>query len=348
MSVKKSLVGGRLKGSFDVVCFGRIAEDTFLGGDIFTPICAHGSCYEHIALGSKQAVESLESSFGGNALNAATTFARQGFIASMCIEIGDEATSRMALEEIGKEGIDLGLIYQQKGFRIPRSINIVAPNGERAILAHRGSPVETDLLLATLGGVDSIWAYISSLNDQKLLAAVSNWAKEAGVRVAFNPGSTELENPRQTIHLLGEVEVLILNKEEAQRFLKDLHFLTQKTNPKLNADSSQPSSKNTSKDLARLGAAELAELGLEFANICVVTDGPKGSWAAQRDGQRIHMGIHDDVKVVDRTGAGDAFASGFVCGLINNLSLEEALEFGATNATSVVSHVGSRVGILRA
>ena len=50
--------------------------------------------------------------------------------------------------------------------------------------------------------------------------------------------------------------------------------------------------------------------------------------------------------MVDRTGAGDAFGSGFVAGLIQASRIEYAIRLGSANATSVVEYVGAKKGIV--
>ena len=52
-------------------------------------------------------------------------------------------------------------------------------------------------------------------------------------------------------------------------------------------------------------------------------------------------------EVVDRTGAGDAFGSGFVSALAKGAGVEQAIRAGSANATSVVEYVGAKKGILR-
>ena len=59
-------------------------------------------------------------------------------------------------------------------------------------------------------------------------------------------------------------------------------------------------------------------------------------------------GLYKDVKVKERTGAGDAFASGFLSVIATGGSIEDALTYGAANSTSVVQHVGGKKGILKA
>ena len=50
--------------------------------------------------------------------------------------------------------------------------------------------------------------------------------------------------------------------------------------------------------------------------------------------------------MVDSTGAGDAFGSGFVAGLMLGKPIEEAVEWGKKQAASVVEHIGAKKGLL--
>ncbi len=56
--------------------------------------------------------------------------------------------------------------------------------------------------------------------------------------------------------------------------------------------------------------------------------------------------MYEDIPVVDRTGAGDAFVSGFTAMIAEEKTLEEALVFASANSTSVVSKIGAKAGIL--
>ncbi len=54
-----------------------------------------------------------------------------------------------------------------------------------------------------------------------------------------------------------------------------------------------------------------------------------------------------DKKAKDKTGAGDAFGSGFLSRYAAKKSLTEAMDFGIANASSVVSQIGAKAGILK-
>ncbi len=125
----------------------------------------------------------------------------------------------------------------------------------------------------------------------------------------------ELKEPDKIRTLLEDVSVLLVNKEEMKVFVEG----------------------QTLEELVRHGA--------NLVKTVVVSDGPNGVMAT--DGEQIvKAGMYEDVPVVDRTGAGDAFGSGFVAWHATGKSLEEAITFASANATSVVSKIGATPGIL--
>jgi len=80
--------------------------------------------------------------------------------------------------------------------------------------------------------------------------------------------------------------------------------------------------------------------------IILLTDGAAGAYAS--DGEnRFKMPIYPDPAApVDRTGAGDSFASTFVAALAKGNTLEGALQWAPINSMSVVQKVGAQAGLL--
>jgi ribokinase len=80
--------------------------------------------------------------------------------------------------------------------------------------------------------------------------------------------------------------------------------------------------------------------------LTVITDSTNGANAF--DGNEvIKMGIYTDTRpVVDKTGAGDAFASGFLAALFYKKSLKEALAWGVVNSGACIKEIGSIHGLL--
>src|SRR5690606_8351019 len=161
------------------------------------------------------------------------------------------------------------------------------------------------------------WLYISSLSgDIDALKTAIDYAKRRDIKIAINPGQGELKHFKQFRDLLDGVTILSCNREEMSGLFDG----------------------KTTEQILRKAC--------EKVSIVLLTDGPKGSFAA--DG--VHMfsaGMYEDVKVVDRLGAGDAFTSGFVSKIAEGQSIEQALTFASANSTSVVSFVGAKTGILR-
>ncbi len=56
--------------------------------------------------------------------------------------------------------------------------------------------------------------------------------------------------------------------------------------------------------------------------------------------------MYEDVKVIDRTGAGDGFGSGFLSQWAQDSSLKDAIVFASANSTSIVTKIGAKTGIL--
>ncbi len=76
--------------------------------------------------------------------------------------------------------------------------------------------------------------------------------------------------------------------------------------------------------------------------LVIVTRGDKGAVAISGD-KVFETGIQKNLKIVDLTGAGDLFASGFLHGYINNLSLKECLEKGTEMSSRVIQQIGARL-----
>ena len=137
--------------------------------------------------------------------------------------------------------------------------------------------------------------------------------KKKGVKLAFNPSSYLTERKHLIKDLLPLADVLVLNKEEAQMITKN-------------------------KDLL-LGLHQLTN------GIVVITD--KNKRIGCYDGKTKYYLKPNKIRVVERTGAGDAFASGFVAGLISNKNIAYCLRLGLRQSESVIRHFGAKNNLLR-
>jgi sugar/nucleoside kinase (ribokinase family) len=224
--------------------------------------------------------------------------------------------SEAILRELDNENVDVSGVYQSEHMQAGYGTILLAPSGERTILSFHGKgPKHGDphLQLDRIVGAD--WVYPSALHSIPLLEEVISRAKESGVKVMFNPDSKELEQPAKLKSLLEDIEVLCVNRDEAKLLVHG----------------------ETSEELVRHF--------LNFVPVVIVSDGPNGVVAS--DGKTIiRAGMYQDVKVIDRLGAGDAFASGFLSQWSQGKSLKESIVFASANSTSVVTKIGAKAGIL--
>lgn len=302
-----------------MLAIGSAVQDVFLSNsDAFKPVCVNpNECFEQLPLGAKADVNNIEFSTGGGATNAAVTFSRQGLHSIFMGTVGYDPAGEAVLADLDKEGVDTTHLSYSEKYNTGYSTLLLAPNGERTILTYRGASTHYDVKnfnLSELAHVD--WLYVSSMaGSMEVLTAIFEQAKNMNVKVAFNPGKGELKESQKLKSLLEDVDVLLLNKEELQTIVEGQSL------------------------------EELVRHAHHYCPVVIGSDGPSGVVAT--DGNEIvTAGMYEDVPVVDRTGAGDAFGSGFLSQWAQGKSLKESVVFASANSTSVVSYIGAKTGIL--
>ena len=169
-----------------------------------------------------------------------------------------------------------------------------------------------------MSSIQTKWLYITSLGgDLGILKMIIDWANRREIYIAINPGTLELKKRKALLSLLKRTQIVIMNQDEAAELVQ-------------------------SEDIEQI----IRKLHKNGVHIALLTNGGKGSWALYGD-EVYKSGIYKKVRVVDRAGSGDAYGSGFVAALVRGKNMEEALSFAAANATSVVTYVGAKTGILK-
>lgn len=300
-----------------MLCIGSATQDVFLlGGNAFKPKCESGVCYEHLLLGAKIEMDKVIFCTGGDAMNAATTFARQGLDTSFMGNIGTDHAGEAVLKVFDEEGINTRYLKQLPNHNTNYSTVLLAPNGERTILTYHGAPQHedgSDLDFDAITHAD--WIYVSSVGSMNLLNRIFSTAAKNGVKIAFNPSTRELKQPDKLRALLDDVTVLITNKEEMQQIVEGTSL------------------------------EELIHHAVRLVRNVVITDGNNGS-IATNGVEVVRAGLYDTKKSVDRLGAGDAYGSGYITMLAQGKSIEQAVTFASANAHSVVQQYGAKAGIL--
>lgn len=325
---------------FDVITIGTATRDVFLRSPLFKgeikdqkelkKLGIHAEEAACFGLGSKIGIEEPVIEVGGAAINAATTFARQGFKTAAFFKIGNDESGKAIINGLKKEKISsLGLI--DKKVKTAFSTILLSPDSERTILTYRGASEtikETEIPFPKL---KSKWVYMSPSNiHSNLVKKIVDHFYKSGASIAINPSNAMIKlGIKKLLPILRKTKVLILNREEAS-YLTKIDY-------------------NNGKEIFR-------RMDKIIEGVFIMTDGPKGAWIS--DNKNLYqIKTFFSNKVIDKTGAGDAFGSGFVAGLIQKNeqcikglcsveNIKYAARLASANATSAVEKIGATPGIL--
>lgn len=301
-----------------LLAIGAAVQDVFLShSDEFTPVVENPhESFMKLELGAKADVNNITFSTGGGATNAAVTFARQGLHSQFMGTVGHDPAGQAVLDDLDREGVDTSHISFSNTYNTGYSVLLLAPSGERTILTYRGASTHYDAKNFDLRESKADWLYVSSMaGSMEALDKIFTQAHELGIKIMFNPGKGELSQPRKLKALLEDVTVLSVNREEMQTIVEGSEL------------------------------DELVRHAMHYVPVAIVSDGPNGVVAS--DGKTIvRAGMYEDVPVIDRTGAGDAFGSGFLSQWAQGKTLKESILFASANSTSVVTKIGAKTGIL--
>lgn len=313
---------------YDVIAIGTVTRDVFLKSSDFEVVknsnyrTGRVGCF---MLGTKLEIPKVAIASGGGGTNTAVSFARQGLKTGCIGRVGKDEVAKGIIEELKKEGVD-ALFQIDKEHDTAYSTILVVADGERTILEYRGandymSEKEIDWgKLAPAGGVK--WVYIDSLGGNvNLLFAILNWAKNIGAKTAFNPDKRMIKLGAGLHKYLDTVDIFIANEDESA-YVAGIEYKEERE-PEV-----------------------FKKLDEAVRGIVVMTKGPRGVEVS--DGKKHYLAAVPDSPIVDRTGAGDSFGSGFTSGYIeSNGDIEYAIQLGTANATSVVQYFGAKQGLLK-
>lgn len=308
--------------NYDVVSIGAATLDIFMRSDKFKVVQSAdipGGIAMCEVYGGKMEVEEVQIMSGGGATNTAVSFAKKDLKTAVVAEMGNDPQSLLIHKDLEEAQVDTRFLVQEQNETTAVSVVLIADDGGRSIMVYRGAAAmlgEGDMPLAD---IESRWIHISSLGgNMALLKQILELAKRKNMRVSFNPGLKEIGTKEKLIALLPMVEILFINRDEA-RELWGIDYSDDTL-----WKSSQP---------------------LPGARVTVITDGARGGKASIEGKVEFFEG-RKVKKVIDTTGAGDAFASGMVAGVLYGKTYTQSLQWGIANATAILSSVGAKKGLL--
>tara|TARA_S200000501_G_scaffold363328_1_gene394126 strand:- start:607 stop:1536 length:930 start_codon:yes stop_codon:yes gene_type:complete len=87
---------------------------------------------------------------------------------------------------------------------------------------------------------------------------------------------------------------------------------------------------------------EVISFAKEMKKILVITRGEKGAISINKDVIK-EVGVKKNLNIVDLTGAGDLFASGYLHGYLNSFDQEDCLRQGTEMSTKIIQQIGARL-----
>lgn len=310
---------------FEVLCIGDALVDMFLAltnADEHTHVDEQRREICFIA-GAKIPIENCQFLLGGNACNVSVGLSRLGVRTALAAEMGDDEFSKKILSGLEKEKVDCSQIKIVPGTETSFAIDLTFMR-DRTIFSRHVKRMHD----ISFENAKSPWIFLTSMGEEwkPLYEKVFEYVKAKNIKLAFNPGSRQLKAGVNSFrNILTVSEIVFINLEEAQDFVygTDQNITEDKKNPE-----------NLLREVKKMGP-----------KIVSITDGDKGSYAIDADGNIFFQEVFQTT-FLQKTGVGDAYASGFMSALIQGKTLQQAMKYGALNASSVIQHIGAQTGLL--
>lgn len=310
-----------MENKFDLITIGDSTVDTFIKIHDATVECDinHQDCKICVKYGDKIPVDTIAHEVAGNAANVAVACSKIGLKTAIYTNLGDDDHGKSIKATFERQGVsqDYVVVNHQKESNL--SV-ILTFQGERTIFVyHQDWSYELPKL------DNASWIYLTSMAEtftqSRIMDEIVNYLERTGAKLVFSPGTYQLKaDVKRYQRLLEKCQVLIINLEEAKKIL-----------------GIQPADMVDVDEIF----AKLLQLG---PRSIVITDGTEGSYAT--DGNRnFKLGIFP-TKVIEKTGAGDAYSSGLLSALHLGKTFSEAMVWGTINAGHVIGQIGPMRGLL--
>jgi sugar/nucleoside kinase (ribokinase family) len=267
---------------------------------------------EEVKAGTEKYKKSLAS--GGSAANTIHGLAMLGTETGFIGSIGSDETGDFFEKDMKAAGVNTLLIRRESV--TGTAVALVSSDSERTFATHLGAATElnaADLKAEYFKGYDFLYLEGYLIFNKPLMVEACKLAKAGGMKVALDLASYNVvEAKHQDFKDIIDnyADIVFANEDEAKAY--------------------------TGMDPynAMLSLSESCE-------VAVIKVGSEGSFI--RRGEEIVKVGTGKVKVIDTTGAGDLYASGFLYGYLNNYSLEICGQFGSVLAGSVIEIIGAKM-----
>ncbi len=248
---------------------------------------------------------------GGSACNTMVGIGNLGGTSRMIGRIGRDELGRAFLDGLQKAGVERRI--HESDPATGRVLSVVTPDAQRTMFTYLGTSSQLgtqDIIEADFTGARMVLLEGYLLFNRPVVEKILAVAKAANAQVVLDLASFQVvEICREFIdQILPSVDIVLANEDEAKAYTGQ-------------------------------GEAESLEILAGKVETAVVKIGKRGVLLAK--GQERHAVDAHLVKAVDTTGAGDLWASGFLFGLTQGLSLDNAARLGCKVGSEVVQVMGA-------
>ena len=255
---------------------------------------------------------------GGSAANAVLGATKLGLKTTFLGKIGGDVTASDYRTNFTAAGGD-GSRFKHAALPNGRCLSLVTPDGQRTMRTHLGAAMTLspdEITAADFAGAKHAHIEGYLLFNPALADKVARTARAAGCTLSLELSSFEVVNVARDwilAQLKEGVDIVFANEDEARAlFQQDATYDAY--------------------------ARQLAG----FGGIAAVKIGKDGAWVAQ--GSALHrIAPVKAARVVDTTGAGDAWAGGFLYGHLRGMSLAGAGALGSALGAECVQHLGPAI-----
>lgn len=258
---------------------------------------------------------------GGSVANTIAGFANLGGAGAYIGRVRDDQLGEIFVHDMRSLGVDIRTQPADDGSPTARCHVLISPDGQRTMQTYLGACTElsvSDITPDTVGhpAVILLEGYVWDIPEGPQLADEAiRLVKSAGGKVALSlSDSFCVERHRDAFHdaVKGGVDIVLADENEINALLLTDNF---------------------DDTLAALAG---------YDNLFAMTRSEKGS-VIRHGAQEVVQAANKIEKIVDTTGAGDAYTAGFLYGLTHDESLADCAKLGTFCATEVIQQVGGRI-----
>ena len=254
---------------------------------------------------------------GGSVANSIVGLSQLGNDVGFIGKISDDDLGNKYEEGLKKENVKY--FYSKKEEKLPTGtcLILVTPDSERTMCT----------FLGIAGQINENDINLEAINDSELIFLEGYLWDEGNPKKAFDKA---IKNSNKVAMTLSDQFCVDRHKT---------HFLNLVKN-KLDITFSNEGEIMSLIDAKKFD--EVINFAKELKKHLVITRGNKGAISINND-EISEVGIKDNLKILDLTGAGDLFAAGYLHGLINESSQKECLEKGTELSSKIIQQIGARL-----